>query len=65
MKFQVILGALAVAITASAAPTAATVDSVKLSQIHVENLLDVLKVQSTLAADQTISCAIAYTLALC
>jgi hypothetical protein len=65
MKFQIIIGALAVAITASAAPTAAAVENVKLSQVHVKNLLDVLKTQSTLAADQTISCSVAYTLALC
>lgn len=64
MKFQVILGAMALAITASAAPTAAAVDSVKLHQVQVKNLNDVLKVQSKLAADQNISCTVAYTLSL-
>ncbi|KAJ5198458.1 uncharacterized protein N7498_007575 [Penicillium cinerascens] len=64
MKFQFILGALALAITTSAAPTAGAVDSIKLSQVQVKNLLDVLKVQGTLSADQTISCSVAYSLAL-
>jgi hypothetical protein len=65
MKFQVILGALAsLAIAASAAPTTGPVSSVKLSQVQVKDLADVLKVQDKLAADQTISCTVAYTLAL-
>ncbi|KAJ5299269.1 hypothetical protein N7476_010826 [Penicillium atrosanguineum] len=64
MKFQLILGALALAITTSAAPTATTVDSVKLSNVQVKNLFDVLKVHSKLAADQSINCTVAYTLAL-
>lgn len=64
MKFQFILGALALAITTSAAPAAGAVESVKLSQVQVKNLLDVLKVQDKLSADQTISCSVAYTLAL-
>jgi hypothetical protein len=65
MKFQVILGALAsLAIAASAAPTAGPVNSIKLSQVQVKALADVLKVQDKLAADQTISCDVAYTLAL-
>lgn len=62
MKFQVILGALAIA--ASAAPTTGTVTSVKLSQVQVKDLAEVLKVQDKLAADQTITCTVAYTLAL-
>ncbi|KAJ5667881.1 uncharacterized protein N7477_006451 [Penicillium maclennaniae] len=64
MQFQVILGTLALAMMTSAVPTAPAVESVKLSQVQVKNLLDVLKTQSTLAADQAISCTVAYTLAL-
>lgn len=64
MKFQIILGALALAITTSAAPAAGAVNSVKLSQVQVKNFFDVLKLQDKLAADQTISCTVAYSLAL-
>lgn len=68
MKAQAILGALLpVLLTANAATSDESMKTVRLSGAELENLADVIKshgLADKLAANQNISCTVAYTLAL-
>ncbi|KAJ5151092.1 uncharacterized protein N7482_010344 [Penicillium canariense] len=65
MKFQTALGALlALAVAASAAPVSSVSKTVELSGNQLKGVLSALGKGDLLAANQVITCSVAYTLAL-